>query len=204
MSATGARHMSLAEDQAALVAALVAGGGPPPGFDTARLDATRAALLRKRAGEVAAAWPVLAASLGPQWPDTFARWAAGRPPAGARHDGLALARELAAAGRLPAGARAELRARQRRFVWTAPMRGYPTPLLEATRRRQVRIGGIGAVIIVIWLLIGLFAAGQRGYFSKSQSNCAQAGTTIVTIIAGPLNYVGVNPKVNCQVPQPSK
>jgi hypothetical protein len=30
------------------------------------------------------------------------------------------------------------------------------------------------------------------------------GTVIVTIIAGPLNYVGVNPKINCAVPQPSK
>src|SRR5213595_3840336 len=70
--------MSLADDQAALVAVLVSGGEPPPGFDTARLDATRAALLRKRAGEVAAAWPVLAASLGPQWPATFAGAATGR------------------------------------------------------------------------------------------------------------------------------
>jgi len=26
----------------------------------------------------------------------------------------------------------------------------------------------------------------------------------VTIIAGPLNYLGVNPKISCTVPQPSK
>jgi len=26
----------------------------------------------------------------------------------------------------------------------------------------------------------------------------------VTILAGPLNYVGVNPKVSCHVPQPSQ
>jgi hypothetical protein len=26
----------------------------------------------------------------------------------------------------------------------------------------------------------------------------------VTILAGPLNYVGVNPKVSCQLPQPSQ
>ena len=63
---------------------------------------------------------------------------------------------------------------------------------------------IGGVIVGIWLIIGLLAAGQRGYFSTSQNNCAQAGSTVVTIIAGPLNYLGVNPKVNCQVPQPSK
>jgi hypothetical protein len=62
----------------------------------------------------------------------------------------------------------------------------------------------GAVIIVIWLIIGAIAAGQRGYFNGSTDNCAEAGTILVTVIAGPLNYIGVNPKVNCQLPQPSK
>ena len=32
----------------------------------------------------------------------------------------------------------------------------------------------------------------------------KATTIIVTILAGPLNYVGVNPKVDCKVPEPSK
>lgn len=68
----------------------------------------------------------------------------------------------------------------------------------------MRTTGIGGVIVVIWLVIGVIAAAQRGYFSGSQDNCAKAGTTVVTIIAGPLNYIGVNPKINCQVPQPSK
>ena len=68
----------------------------------------------------------------------------------------------------------------------------------------MRTTGIGGVIVVIWLVIGVIAAAQRGYFSGSQDNCAKAGTTIVTIIAGPLNYIGINPKINCQVPQPSK
>jgi hypothetical protein len=67
----------------------------------------------------------------------------------------------------------------------------------------VRTTGIGGVIVVIWLVIGVIAAAQRGYFSGSQDNCAKAGTTAVTIIAGPLNYIGVNPKIHCQVPQPS-
>jgi len=26
---------------------------------------------------------------------------------------------------------------------------------------------------------------------------------VLTIVAGPLNYVGVNPKVKCNIPQPS-
>ena len=60
-------------------------------------------------------------------------------------------------------------------------------------------------LLVIWLIIGAFAAFQRGYFGSADTNCAGISTTIVTIVAGPLNYLGVNPKVGCpQVPQPSK
>ena len=63
---------------------------------------------------------------------------------------------------------------------------------------------IGIVVVVIWLVIGVLAAAQRGYFSTSSSNCAKAGNTVVTVAAGPLNYVGVNPKIKCTLPQPSK
>ena len=64
---------------------------------------------------------------------------------------------------------------------------------------------IGSVIIVLWLLIGVLAAYQRDYFSGKDTTCARAGTITLTIIAGPLNYVGVDPKVGkCKVPQPSK
>jgi hypothetical protein len=63
---------------------------------------------------------------------------------------------------------------------------------------------VGAVIIVIWLVIGALAAWQRGYFSSSSTNCAKASSTFVTIVAGPLNYVGVNPKIKCTTPQPSQ
>ena len=62
---------------------------------------------------------------------------------------------------------------------------------------------IGAVLVVVWLLIGVIAAAQRNYFSDSKPSCAKVGTVVVTIIAGPLNYVGLNPKVKCAVPQPS-
>jgi membrane protein YdbS with pleckstrin-like domain len=62
---------------------------------------------------------------------------------------------------------------------------------------------IGAIIAVIWLLIGVVAVAQRGYFSGSDTNCAKAGTIAVTVVAGPLNYIGANPKVKCELPQPS-
>jgi hypothetical protein len=62
-----------------------------------------------------------------------------------------------------------------------------------------------SLLLVIWLIIGAIAAGQRHYYTQSSANCAGAGTIAVTILAGPLNYVGVNPKVSCQhLPQPSK
>jgi hypothetical protein len=74
--------------------------------------------------------------------------------------------------------------------------------MEATMRTT----SIGGVLIVIWLLIGLAAAIQRDYFESSTANCAELGTVAVTVVAGPLNYMGVNPKVRCDVtvPQPSK
>lgn len=59
-------------------------------------------------------------------------------------------------------------------------------------------------LVVIWLIIGALAAGQRDYFKDDTVNCASAGTIALTIVAGPLNYVGANPKVKCSVPQPSK
>jgi hypothetical protein len=61
----------------------------------------------------------------------------------------------------------------------------------------------GLLLVVIWLIIGAIAAGQRGYYGSSSANCSDAGTIIVTVLAGPLNYVGVNPKVSCHIPSPS-
>jgi hypothetical protein len=67
------------------------------------------------------------------------------------------------------------------------------------------MGKLIGLLVVVWLLIGVFAAFQRGYFGNDrQVNCKQASDTALTIVAGPLNYVGVNPKVNCRTPRPSR
>jgi hypothetical protein len=63
---------------------------------------------------------------------------------------------------------------------------------------------IGSLLLIVWLIIGALAAGQRGYYSGSVGTCTKAGTIAVTIIAGPLNYLGVNPKIDCTIPEPSK
>jgi hypothetical protein len=67
-----------------------------------------------------------------------------------------------------------------------------------------RGASVFGVLVLIWLVIGTIAAAQRGYFGGDTDTCAEAGTIAVTIVAGPLNYVGVNPKIKCDVPEPSQ
>ncbi|MET9211785.1 hypothetical protein ABZX36_07360 [Nocardia sp. NPDC003239] len=62
-----------------------------------------------------------------------------------------------------------------------------------------------SILVLVWLVIGVIAAGQRGYFTDREQNCATLGTIAVTMLAGPLNYLGVNPKVDdCALPEPSQ
>ena len=70
-------------------------------------------------------------------------------------------------------------------------------------RRRSGLGVLG-VLVVVWLLIGAVAAGQRGYYDDEPDDCAGVATILVTILAGPLNYVGANPKVTCDLPEPSR
>lgn len=65
--------------------------------------------------------------------------------------------------------------------------------------------GLVGALIVVWLVIGVIAAAQRGYFGDNRDvNCRTVGDTLLTVVAGPLNYLGVNPKVTCNVPDPSQ
>ena len=57
---------------------------------------------------------------------------------------------------------------------------------------------IGSAILVIWLVIGGIAAGQRGDY-QGPVNCSRASTAAVTILAGPLNYAGVDLNISCAV-----
>jgi hypothetical protein len=76
--------------------------------------------------------------------------------------------------------------------------------MNADTRRRSGLGRILGVVLLVWLVIGAIAAGQRGYYGSAKANCASAGTIVVTILAGPLNYVGANPKIHCSIPQPSR
>lgn len=135
--------MSLAESQAELVAALVRGGSPPPGFDARLLAAARAALLSKRAEEVARLWPRLAGTYGARWSEVFGHWAQARPPAGSLRDGWDFAAEHPPAGM----AMVELRVTQ--ALWK--------PGKSALRRRRlpaVRLCHDGTRRVLILQLAG--------------------------------------------------
>ena len=63
---------------------------------------------------------------------------------------------------------------------------------------------IVSLVLILWFVIGAVAAGQGGCLGNADGSCTGVGTTGVTVLAGPLNYVGVNPEVNhCALPQAS-
>jgi hypothetical protein len=68
------------------------------------------------------------------------------------------------------------------------------------RLRRHERARLGVLLLVVWLVIGAIAAGQRHYYSGSGTNCAKLGTITVTVLAGPRNYLGVNPKISCEAP----
>ena len=123
--------------QAELVAALVADGPDPDGFDPDRLAATRRALLRKRAGEAAKVWPLLAGSFQENWPAVFGEHRSGHPPVGALRDGWDVARQLRPAGRLTREAAEELALREAEFRYDGASAPHPH-WWRRLRRRVIR------------------------------------------------------------------
>jgi hypothetical protein len=121
----GSRPRSLADRQAELVEALTTARPVPEGFAGPRVEAARVALLRKRAGEVARQWPLLAAGLGDGWTREFAEWAKTRPTQGSLRDGWDLARALHGRGALPAVAAEELAVRE--AAWRYDGNAAPRP-----------------------------------------------------------------------------
>ena len=112
----------LAAKQAILLQALTGSGAVPEGFDASRIHALGESLASKRMRSVGRAWPALAASLGTEFPLSFAAFAVinslpgqGGPLA----DGHAFARSLTSqkgvSPRLSDSARLELMAVDLRY-----------------------------------------------------------------------------------------
>ncbi|GGP90958.1 hypothetical protein BKA00_000611 [Actinomadura coerulea] len=120
----------LAAAQEALVRAMTAGGPMPEGFDAEAVRAAAHGILLKRAGEVARAWPALAASYGTSWKAVFAAWAAERPTRGSFRDGWDFARGNR--DRLAGEAARELALAEAR--WSYDGQAPPRPRRAAARR----------------------------------------------------------------------
>ncbi|MGU3432937.1 hypothetical protein ACNHUS_07950 [Actinomycetes bacterium M1A6_2h] len=96
----------MADQQGALVRALVAGGPIPGGVDSKEVAVASKALLRKRAGEIAFHDPLIPHACGDRFQVLFAEWATGRPKQSTRSDAEAFVRHLRTRG---------IRVRPRRF-----------------------------------------------------------------------------------------
>lgn len=141
--------MSLAQRQADLVAALVAGAPTPPGFSEPHLAAARAALLAKRAREVARVWPALSGAYGTEWIRVFGQWAQAQPPQGALRDGW----DFAMANRPAPEAVGELRVRQALWVSArgATLRRRRLPAVRTYRdgaKRKVIVQVAGRIFLL--------------------------------------------------------
>ncbi len=82
--------------------------------------------------------------------------------------------------------------------------GYPAAMVK-----EVPVGRLIGILLVLWLIIGAFAAFQRGYFDDAETNCSEVSDIALNVVAGPLNYTGLNPKVGCpdvdvETPEPSQ
>ncbi|MER7751728.1 hypothetical protein [Kitasatospora sp. NPDC097643] len=80
--ATGAAREELARQQEALLAALVAGGPVPPGFDPAQVRAQSTGLAAKRRDTAAKVAPELPRLLGPRYGPLFLGYARRHPQTG--------------------------------------------------------------------------------------------------------------------------
>ena len=57
-------------------------------------------------------------------------------------------------------------------------------------RRSRTVSVVVTVVVLLWLLIGVIAAFQRGYFQGSEATCARTSTILVTVLAGPVLATG--------------
>jgi hypothetical protein len=53
---------------------------------------------------------------------------------------------------------------------------------------MMRGRGIIGVIVLVWLLIGVYSVWNKGFFDTGAKNCASAATIALTVVAGPLNF----------------
>ena len=50
------------------------------------------------------------------------------------------------------------------------------------------------ILVIVWFVLGCSVANDRGYFNASANrNCTFIGSALLTVVAGPVNYLGRPP-----------
>jgi hypothetical protein len=54
------------------------------------------------------------------------------------------------------------------------------------------------LMVIVWFVFGARAAHERGFFDTNAARtCEFVGSGALTVVAGPLSYVGVHPHAYC-------
>jgi hypothetical protein len=54
------------------------------------------------------------------------------------------------------------------------------------------------IMVIVWFILGASVAHDRGYFDTGiQRTCSFVGSGLLTVVAGPINYLGVHPRAVC-------
>ena len=54
------------------------------------------------------------------------------------------------------------------------------------------------MMVIVWFVFGVSAAHERGFFDNDAArSCSFVGSAGLTVVAGPLSYVGVHPHAYC-------
>jgi hypothetical protein len=54
------------------------------------------------------------------------------------------------------------------------------------------------ILVIIWFVLGAGSANDRGYFNATPDrDCTFIGSALLTVVAGPINYAGVEPHASC-------
>jgi hypothetical protein len=162
------RRARLAAREAELVRALH-GGPVPAGLDEKMIGLTRDALARKRARQVARAFPALARDLGSEYQAQFVAFAETNPPQneGGLADGLAFGAYAARRWRLSDDSRVELMIAGSRLNGRLEPRRGPYLAATATRRPAgviivARLPGLGIRVSSLYVPWGGTPRRRRG------------------------------------------
>ncbi|HEX3929887.1 MAG TPA: hypothetical protein VHW64_04245 [Nocardioides sp.] len=54
------------------------------------------------------------------------------------------------------------------------------------------------LLAIVWFVLGASVANDRGFFdAHTNRNCNFIGSAMLTVVVGPVNYLGVHPRAHC-------